>query len=79
MLQINFAEADYSLVEGSLLTNPIRIQFRNTQNPFTLILSPVSIREAEDIFKVEQFVDTSGDPGSLATSGKSLIQYLIAF
>ena len=73
VLQINFAEADYLSTEGSTLTNPIRLQFRNTQNPFTLILSPVSIEEAEDIFKVEQFIDTSGGPGSQATSGKSLI------
>ena len=47
----------------------IRIQFRNTQNPFTLILSPLNIEDAEKDFAVEDFIDTSGEPGFLATSG----------
>ena len=69
-LQINFAEADYSFEEGGDSMVTIRIQFRNTQNSFMLILNPVSIREAQDIFKVEQFIDTSGSEAALATSGE---------
>ena len=42
----------------------IRIQF-----PFTLILSPLNIEDAEKDFAVEDFIDTSGEPGFLATSG----------
>ncbi|CAI8002445.1 hypothetical protein GBAR_LOCUS3394 [Geodia barretti] len=48
LLEINFLESDYSIVEGSAeLSSPIMIQLRQNQNPFTLMLSPVSIDTAE--------------------------------
>ena len=47
-LQINFGEADYSIVEGSdMLSSTIILQFRNNQNPFTVRLSPVTVGTAE--------------------------------
>ena len=47
-LQINFRESDYSIVEGSdELSSIITLQFRETQNPFTVRLSPVAIDTAE--------------------------------
>ena len=44
-LEINFAEIDYSITEGSPLH--IEIQFQRTQIPFTLSLRAVSIASAE--------------------------------
>ena len=49
-LQINFGEADYSIVEGSdILSSTIMLQFRNNQNPFTVRLSPVTVGTAESM------------------------------
>ena len=70
MLEINFLESDYSIVEGSAeLSSPIMIQLRQNQNPFTLMLSPVSIDTAESM-NLEDFIyfDTIL-PGSRATAG----------
>ena len=48
VLEINFGESDYSIQEGSgELTCPITLQFRNNQNPFTVMLSPVTVFIAE--------------------------------
>ena len=48
VLEINFLESDYSIVEGDAeLSSPIMIQLRQNQNPFTLMLSPVTIDAAE--------------------------------
>ena len=48
MFEINFLESDYSIVEGSTeFSSPIIIQLRQNQNPFTLMLSPVTIDTAE--------------------------------
>ena len=48
VLEINFGETDYSIEEGSgELTCPITLQFRNNQNPFTVMLSPVTVATAE--------------------------------
>ena len=46
-LEINFEDSDYSSTEGSGLRTPITMQFRNNQNPFTIIFSPVTIATAE--------------------------------
>lgn len=69
VLEINFEEADYSIEEGVDLSQPIRMQFRTTQNDFTLILCPLSIEEAEKQ-NVGDFIDFSSIlDGSRATSG----------
>ena len=48
VLEINFGETDYSIEEGSgELTCPITLQFRNNQNPFTVMLSPVTVATSE--------------------------------
>ena len=70
VLEINFLESDYSGVEGSAeLSSPIMIQLRQNQNPFTLMLSPVSIDTAESkglgfFINFETIL-----PGSRATAG----------
>ena len=40
-------EADYFISEGSQLFVPIRLQFRENQNPFNITLTPVTIATAE--------------------------------
>ena len=48
VLQMNFEEDDYSILEGSDdLT--ITLRFRENQNPFTVRLSPVTIDTAESM------------------------------
>ena len=50
MLEINFEESDYSVQEGSgMLSSQITLQFRNNQNPFTVMLSPVTVATAEEM------------------------------
>ena len=47
MLEINFEESDYRVVEGSRwLGYPITLHFRQNQNPFNLTLSPVTVDTA---------------------------------
>ena len=48
VLEINFEEADYSITEGDPWPPTIRLQFRKTQNPFTMTVFSVSITEAID-------------------------------
>ncbi|CAI8050963.1 Extracellular matrix protein 3, partial [Geodia barretti] len=48
LLEINFEESDYSIKEGAtMLSTPIRLQFRTNQNPFTVTLRPISVDVAE--------------------------------
>ena len=50
MLQIDFRESDYSIEEGSgMLSSQITLQFRINQNPFTVMLSPVTVATAEEM------------------------------
>ena len=51
VLEINFGESDYSIEEGGLgvLSSPITLQFRTNQNPFTVMLSPVTVATAEEM------------------------------
>ena len=50
MLRINFGENDYFIEEGSeRLSSPITLQFRETQNPFDLTLTPVTVDTAESM------------------------------
>ena len=74
MLEINFGESDYSIVEGiGMLSSPIILQFRNNQNPFTVMLSPVTVITAEgkglDFFINSMTIDAS----SRATTGMWVI------
>ena len=46
MLEINFEESDYSFREGSdRLSSLVRLQFRETQNPFIITLYTATINE----------------------------------
>ena len=74
-LQINFEEADYSFTEGSANPLVIRVQFRETQIPFSLILSPLSIGQAQELsstdtdFRLSNFIDVNENIGAMATPG----------
>ena len=48
MLQINFGESDYQVLEGpERLSSHITLQFRENQNPFNLILTTVTVDTTE--------------------------------
>jgi hypothetical protein len=48
LLEINFVESDYAISEtSSILSTPIRLLFRNNQNPFNITLCPVTINTVE--------------------------------
>ncbi|CAI8022404.1 hypothetical protein GBAR_LOCUS13163 [Geodia barretti] len=69
LLEINFLESDYSILEGSTeLSAPIMIQLRQNQNAFTLMLSPVTIDTAESK-NLSFFINSQTIlPGSRATA-----------
>ena len=67
-LEINFDEADYSITEGDTMSPQISLQFRITESDFTLMLTPVTLMEAEEIFEVNNFINTANL--SQATSGE---------
>ena len=69
-LQINFEELDYSIDEGDSTANLITMQYRRTENDFTLRLTPVSIGDSESMYNVTEFVDpTVIEEGARATAG----------
>ena len=50
VLEINFDECDVSIIEGSSTsTISITLSFRNNQNPFMIMLTPVTIERAENL------------------------------
>ena len=73
MLEIKFGESDYSIEEGSgILSSPIYLQFRNNQNPFKVMLSPVTVATAEEMglgFFINSFTIAAS---SRATKGTQL-------
>ena len=58
-LEISFVEPQYSIREGEALSPVLRLQFRETQNPLTVTLYPVSITTAKTEFEVEDFIMSS--------------------
>ena len=56
---MNFDQLDYSFTEGVASVPEIKVQFKRTQNPFTLMLYPVSHREAVERFHVDNFIINS--------------------
>ena len=58
-LEINFYELDYSVVEGQSLENQISMQYRRTENEFSLTLTPLSIADSVAQFDLESFVDSN--------------------
>ena len=77
MLQINFDQSDYTLSEGSAkLCSPIMLQIRQNQNPFTIMLSPVTVATAEAA-GVGDFINADTiTPGSKAT-GNAHLEFVI--
>ena len=70
-LEINFELLEYSFTEGETGAQDIKVQFRRTQNSFTLRLHPVSYTEAIENFHVGNFVGAPPeDDIDRATSGK---------
>ena len=66
-MEINFEEADYSIIEGSPLS--VLMQFRRTQSPFTLTVRPVTITSVEE-GGLEGFINcTTSREASRATPG----------
>ena len=50
MLEINFEECDYSIIEGvSVLSGTMTLTFRTNQNPFSVTLTPVTIARADSL------------------------------
>ena len=77
VLEINFGESDYCIEEGGLgvLSSPITLQFRTNQNPFTVMLSPVTVATAEGM-DLEVFINSMTiDASSRATKGTKLSIY----
>ena len=69
-LQINFEELDYSIEEGESTADLITMQYRRTENDFTLRLTPVSIADSESMYDVVLFVDPDDiDEEARATAG----------
>ena len=71
VLEINFAEPDYTFVEGSELSClPIVLQFKKNQNPFTVRISQVTIDTAESQ-ELGDFIDSDSIiPDLRATTGQ---------
>ena len=57
-LEINFEDSDYSITEGSGLSTPITLQFRNNQNAFKIIFTPVTIDAVEGMGLGENFINS---------------------
>ena len=75
VLEINFLEPDYSIVEGSTILNtPITLQLRQNQNPFNIMLSSVTVDTAESM-GLGFFIDSANiEQGSRATAGICLLE-----
>ena len=70
VLEINFDECDVSIIEGSSTsTISITLSFRNNQNPFMIMLTPVTIERAENL-SLGSFINfNSISPTFQATAG----------
>ena len=68
-MEINFKTLDYSIREGedATRTTSITMQFRKAQNPFTLLLSPVSIDDAITHYSLGDFIN----PNAIAEINKA--------
>ena len=73
-LEINFEELDYSINEGDSTENLITMQYRRTENCFTLRLTPVSIADSESMYDVVAFVDPADiNEEARATAGDRFV------
>ena len=73
-LEINFEESDYSIAEGSALTTPITLQFRNNQNAFNVTFTPVTIDAVEGMGLGENLINSDTiEEASRAEPGEVLV------
>ena len=74
VLQINFAEPDYSIGEGfSRLSSLISFTFRANQNPFSVTLTPFTIDIAENMSLGDFINSYTIRPTFRATAGVELL------
>ena len=70
-LEINIEEADYSILEDAANNPVIRLQFRRTQSPFTLTITPASINNLDPFdFNAGNFISIPTIPEAIATPGE---------
>ena len=73
MLEINFEESDYSIIEGlSVLSGTMTLTFRTNKNPFSVTLTPVTIGRADSL-GLGSFINSDNiGPTFRATAGFKL-------
>ena len=75
VLEINFEESDYSIIEGiSVLSTNLTLTFRTNQNPFSVELSPVIIDAAQNL-SLDSFISFDNIEPTFRATGK-IIQIL---
>ena len=68
-LEINFEESDYSMIEGiTVLSTNMTLTFRSNQNPFSVILTAVTVDTAESM-GLGSFINSDIVPNFRATEG----------
>ena len=80
-LQINFGESDYRIEEDSgILITPITLQFRENQNPFTVILTPVEVGDIDSL-GLRSFInpDNIGDTSRATAGEKTAMHTMVTF
>ena len=79
VLQINFDQSDYTIIEGSAtLSSPIMLQFRENQNPFTIMLSPVTVATAEAA-GVGNFVSACSITAGSRATGNTHLEFVCVY
>ena len=74
VLTINFEDSEYTTREGTDNLS-VLLKFKRTQIPFTLILRPVSIQEAEDMFNLSNCGPGAIDEDARATPGETVFSF----
>ena len=80
-LKITFGEADYRIEEDSgILITPIPLQFRENQNPFTVILTPVEVGDIDSL-GLQSFInpDNIGDTSRATAGEKTAMHTMVTF
>lgn len=71
-LEINFEESTYFITEADTSDPHIRLQFRRTQNPFTIFLFSVNIVDMNQAINIEDYVYVYSEANS-ATAGECML------
>ena len=79
VLQINFDQSDYTIIEGSAtLSSPITLIFRQNQNPFTIMLSPVTVATAEAA-GVGDFINADAITAGSRATGNTHLEFVCVY